>query len=137
MAGKKAARRALKAAKVLEMYAAGKHYNDIVADYEVPRDPETKKKWSAEKLLDWAVSEVMPDSLVKQARNIELQRLQDMHKALWFDALSGDREAVVTVLRLMERRAKLLGLDSAAKVDLDNKLTINVLKFDGDDNAPE
>ena len=137
MAGRKTARKVIEAAKVLELYAAGKGYRDVVEMYGQPRDPKTKKKWGAAQLLDWAVREVMPESLIKQARNIELQRLQDMHRAVWMDAITGDREAITTVLKLMERRSKLLGLDSPAKMDVDSKLTINVLKFDGDDNASE
>lgn len=65
----------------------------------------------------------MPPALIQQARNVELQRLQEMHRTVWEDALTGDREAIGTVLRLMERRAKLLGLDAPAKIDADLTIT--------------
>ena len=116
MAGRKTARKVIEAAKVLELYAAGKTYRDIDEQYAIPRDSDTMGKWNAGRLLNWAVREVMPDSLLKHARNIELQRLQDMHRAVWMDAITGDQDAIATVLKLMERRTKLLGLDSPTKM---------------------
>lgn len=43
--------------------------------------------------------------------SMELARLDDMQFSLWADARKGDKKAIDTVLRIMERRAKLLGLD--------------------------
>jgi hypothetical protein len=36
---------------------------------------------------------------------------------VWTKALNGDVRAVDSVLRIMERRAKLLGLDAPTKID--------------------
>ena len=46
---------------------------------------------------------------------LELLRLDDMLFGLWPDARRGDNTAVVTVLKIMERRSKLLGLDMPVK----------------------
>lgn len=46
-------------------------------------------------------------------RVLELARLDRLQAALWAQALHGDHKAVDTLLRLMQRRAKMLGLDEA------------------------
>ena len=47
---------------------------------------------------------------------LELERLDSLQFAVWPQATSGDCRAIDRVLRIMERRAKLLGLDSPVKV---------------------
>lgn len=44
---------------------------------------------------------------------LELERLDALTEALWPKAMSGQTPAVAAILRVMERRAKLLGLDAA------------------------
>lgn len=46
-------------------------------------------------------------------RTVELARLDRLQAALWAQALHGDHKVVDTLLRLMQRRAKMLGLDEA------------------------
>lgn len=50
-------------------------------------------------------------------RQMELDRLDTMQEAVWGDCLSGDKSAITTMLRVMERRSKLLGLDTPQEVD--------------------
>jgi hypothetical protein len=52
----------------------------------------------------------------EQARNLDLKRLDAMTLALWSQARQGNQGAVDRLLRIMERRAKLLGLDAPTKV---------------------
>ena len=52
-----------------------------------------------------------------EVRRIELQRLDELWRGLWPDATDGDPAAVRAALSLMERRAKLLGLDAPAKTE--------------------
>lgn len=49
-------------------------------------------------------------------RAMELERLDALHRAIWEQALSGDLPAVDRVLRIMERRARMLALDGPQKV---------------------
>jgi len=42
---------------------------------------------------------------------LELERLDAMQAAIWDDAMNGHLGAIDRVLKIMERRAKLLGLD--------------------------
>ena len=49
---------------------------------------------------------------------LETQRLDAMLTVLWPQVAKGNQGAVDRVLRIMERRAKLLGLDKPSKTDL-------------------
>jgi hypothetical protein len=48
---------------------------------------------------------------------MELHRLDQMLLGLWRDAVSGNVKAVGTALRIMDRRARYLGLDTAPPPD--------------------
>lgn len=52
------------------------------------------------------------------AREMEAQRLDKMLAAVWRGALAGDPASVDRVLRIQERRARLLGLDVATEMRL-------------------
>lgn len=53
-----------------------------------------------------------------ELRTLETQRLDRMLMAVWQDAISGDVKAVDRVLRIIEQRARLLGLNAAPNNDL-------------------
>lgn len=57
-------------------------------------------------------------SIVAETKNnaeellaVELSRLDDLQFGVWADARRGDKRAIDSVLKIMERRAKLLGMD--------------------------
>jgi hypothetical protein len=54
----------------------------------------------------------------RSVRELEMKRLNRMQRGLWEEATSGDTDAARTVLRLMKRRAKLLGLDEPDELDV-------------------
>lgn len=54
----------------------------------------------------------------EQLRQLELERLDALQIALWVQARQGNQGAVDRVLRIMERRARLLGLDAPTKADI-------------------
>jgi len=54
----------------------------------------------------------------QELRQLELERLDAMMLGLWPRARKGDEAAVDRVLKIMERRAKLLGLDTPARTDV-------------------
>jgi len=64
---------------------------------------------------------------VEEARQLELLRLDEMMFALWDRAIGGDLPAASCVLKIMDRRAKLLGLDKPEKIE------VNKWDFDGAD----
>src|SRR5262249_7331072 len=50
-----------------------------------------------------------------QVRALELSRLDELHRALWPLGLRGDLQAIDRLLKIAERRARLLGLDAPTK----------------------
>ncbi|GAA4626917.1 hypothetical protein GCM10023196_037110 [Actinoallomurus vinaceus] len=52
---------------------------------------------------------------VDSLREIELQRLDRLQAGAWSAAAAGDLRAIETVLRVVDRRCKLLGLDAPTK----------------------
>ncbi len=51
-----------------------------------------------------------------EVRRLEIERIDAMWEKVWWQIKSGDHKAVNVLLRLMERRAKLLGLDMPKKI---------------------
>lgn len=54
-----------------------------------------------------------------ELREQELDRIDRLQVAVWPAAMKGDTRAVLTIVRLMERRAKLTGLDMPIKIEQD------------------
>jgi len=63
-----------------------------------------------------------------ELREAELDRIDSLQLALWPKAMQGDNASVNTIVRLMERRARLLGLD------LPIKITQDITTWDGDES---
>lgn len=55
----------------------------------------------------------------ERLRTVEVERMDEMLKALWPRIQSGDTASVDSGLRVMARRAKLLGLDAPVQVSAD------------------
>lgn len=59
----------------------------------------------------------------QDVRDMELQRCDEMMAGLWKKgAITGDPAIVMTVLKVMERRSRLLGLDAPSKAEVLNAL---------------
>lgn len=52
-----------------------------------------------------------------ELREQELDRIDRLQLALWPNAMKGNTSAISTIIRLMERRSKLLGLDMPVKIE--------------------
>jgi hypothetical protein len=52
----------------------------------------------------------------QELRDLEIARLDRLMNGVWEKALLGDVPAVNAVLKILERRAKMLGLDAPAKI---------------------
>ena len=48
----------------------------------------------------------------------ELDRLERLQAAFWGPAIQGDAKAAAVIMKIMERRAKMTGTDSAIKVEV-------------------
>lgn len=62
--------------------------------------------------------ESVTPEVVDQLVLVELERLDKLTAAVWNNAMSGDDKAVNTALRIMERRARLMGLDAPVRTEL-------------------
>ena len=97
--------------KAVELRRAGVSYAQIAAQLDMARS-------SVHKTVSKALAELQAD-LDDQARLLQAQeadRLDHLQVKLWAKALGGDVAAIDKVLKLMERRARLLGLDQPQKV---------------------
>lgn len=68
---------------------------------------------------------------VDESRQLELMRLDELQVAVWDRAINGELPAAHCVLKIMDRRAKLLGLDKPEKVEV-NKWDINAEDLDAE-----
>ena len=68
---------------------------------------------------------------IEEARQLELMRLDELQVAVWDRAINGDLPAAHCVLKIMDRRAKLLGLDKPEKVEV-SKWDINAEDLDAE-----
>ncbi len=53
----------------------------------------------------------------EDVRKLEIERLDSLMRGAWARAQSGDDKSIRSVLGIMERRARLLGLDAPVKLD--------------------
>jgi hypothetical protein len=55
---------------------------------------------------------------LEELRDIELDRLDRLQMGVWAKALNGDIRALDSVLRIIDRRARLLGLDAPKELNV-------------------
>lgn len=113
---------ALRRRRVLELRRGGQNFYeiaDIIREEFGDECPESYDSRSAyldlQRLLDEMrseLSESLPDVIA-----LEASRLDEMLKALWPNVLKGRERSIEIALRVMERRAQMLGLDSGITID--------------------
>lgn len=59
---------------------------------------------------------------VHQLRALEGARLDRLQRTLWTRALGGDLDAIDRTLRIMDQRAKLLGLNAPTKIEITDEM---------------
>lgn len=104
------ARKLERQVKALELRRMGKGYAEIAASLGIAKS-HVHRLVSAG--LEDARAQVVTDA--SELRAEEISRLDAMLSGLWPEARKGTYAAVDRVLRIMERRAKLLGLDAPIK----------------------
>ena len=63
-----------------------------------------------------------------ELREQELDRIDRLQLAAWPNAMKGDTKSIMTIVKLMERRARLLGLDTPIKIEQE------ITNWDGNDS---
>ena len=83
------------------------------ATFEKIGDALGVSRQAAHKMVGRAVSQMAEDNAdaIERVRAIEVARLDRLLLGVWQPARSGDLRAVDRALKIMERRARLLGLD--------------------------
>ena len=56
---------------------------------------------------------------VQEIRRVEVERLDIAQTSIWARVLRGEIPAIQTLIRIMERRARLLGLDAPTKAQVE------------------
>lgn len=97
--------------QALELRKAGMTYQ-VIADKLGYRNRNGAWKSIKSALRD------IPAEAAHEVKAIELERLDTLLKSIWSGALSGSLGAVDRAIRIMERRARLLGLDATPQVDV-------------------
>lgn len=107
-------RAAERAACIMELRRAGATYATIATEVGVTASRAHQVVMS---LLRAAQVTAAEDASLMLA--LELDRLDALYAAVWAAAIEGDGPAIDRVLRVMDRRAKLLGLDWTARKSRD------------------
>lgn len=100
-----------KAARVINMRKAGIPW-EVIAQRVGFKD-----KSGAYRCYERAIKELVQEP-AEDLRQLELSRLDDLHVALWKAATEGNHGAIDKILRIMERRARLTGLDAPVRSEL-------------------
>lgn len=117
-----------KTLKALELRKRGMNYTQIGEKLGCNRSTACRYVLSElENLADKCREEAV------QVRDLELHRLDELYLIAYHAISDGnDLAGIDRCLRIMERRAKLLGIDAAAKVDVQGLVDIHFDKEDED-----
>ncbi|MFA5137102.1 MAG: helix-turn-helix domain-containing protein [Patescibacteria group bacterium] len=117
-----------KTLKALELRKRGMNYTQIGEELGCNRSTACRYVLSElENLADKCREEAV------HVRDLELQRLDELYLIAYRAISDGnDLAGIDRCLRIMERRAKLLGIDAAAKVDVQGLVDIHFDKEDED-----
>ena len=113
--------------KALDLRKKGFTYTQIAAELKCARSTACRYVLSE---LEYLADQCREEA--GQVRDLELQRLDELYLVAWKAIADGSETAIDRCLRIMERRAKLLGLDAAEKVDVKG---IAELHFDKEDEG--
>ena len=114
-----------KTLKALELRKRGMNYTQIGEKLGCARNTACRYVLSElENLADKCREEAV------HVRDLELQRLDALYLKAWEAVEEGDLPSIDRCLRVQERRAKLLGLDAAEKVEHSGDLVINLRSVD-------
>src|SRR5690348_15954092 len=97
--------------KALQLRKAGASYRAIGEQLSISHEQVRR---DVEQALSYIRDDVAQDA--RKLRDLELARLDDWLMRLDTKLRNGDERAIMTALRISERRSKLLGLDAPVKV---------------------
>jgi len=102
--------RAERKRNALELRLAGASYRDIAQALNCSVGTATND-------CKEALAEI-PMQQADEMRTVELSRLDRLQRAVWPKAVKGDLQAVDRAIKIIDRRAKLFGLDAPQQVQI-------------------
>jgi AcrR family transcriptional regulator len=103
----KTAEDALKDAEALKLRSEGLTYREVAERLGINTSTAYRRVENALRAI--------PADGVDEMRQLEGERLDKLHAALWDRALEGDLQAIDRLLTISNRRAKLFGLDAPTR----------------------
>ena len=94
--------------RVVELVTSGLSYEQAAAEVGF------RSRSAAWKAFHRALADREADA-IDEHRALEVERLDAVQAAYWAEAVSGDVQAAAVVLRCIEARAKVLGLDQPSR----------------------
>ena len=113
-----------KAAKAVELRMEGKTFDEIA------QEAGYKSRQAAHDAVKRALELIVREPATELIK-LDLERLDKMWGIHYLNAQAGDSQALASCMKIMERRAKLLGLD--AKQELEVNATVKSLPASVDD----
>lgn len=114
-----------KRAQALRLRLEGVTYRDIADRLG------WKNQGSAYKAVQVEIQAIVAEP-AEEVRLMELDRLNDMYAQLSTKRRAGDTDAIRTSLRIMERRAKMMGLDAPTRIDITQRIIEEAARYDLD-----
>ena len=106
-------------ARSVELAMQGMSYDAIAAELGYAN------RGTAWRVVNKALTERV-DGAVEEYREMELARLDSLQAALWPKAMDGDARAVDSILKIIDKRVRILGLDQvSAKADLPSTIVVD------------
>jgi hypothetical protein len=103
---------AVRRKEAVDLRVEGKTYREIAQELGVT--PTRARQLVAEALA--ALQGETAES-AEELRRLELDRLDQLQSGLWEEAAGGNLKAVGAALKIMERRARLVGLDAPTRTE--------------------
>jgi hypothetical protein len=103
---------AVRRKEAVDLRIEGKTYREIGQELGVT--PTRARQLVAEALA--ALQKDTSES-AEELRRLELDRLDQLQSGLWEEAAGGNLKAVGAALKIMERRARLVGLDAPTRTE--------------------
>ncbi len=103
--------------QVLQMTIAGKTTDAIAGEFELSRQTISN---DLRKALESQEASMLTGAA--EVRRIQHLRLTQALDAIWIKIKEGNLDAIATMVRLLDREAKLLGLDAPQRIDVRRRI---------------
>lgn len=104
--------------KAVRLRASGATYEQIAQ--AIGYGDKSSARQAVMAVLKAHYDETAPDRNTLLLR--ELMTLDTLQMAAWKGAMSGDPESIRVVVRIMERRSRMLGIDAPTKIEITDEL---------------